>query len=228
MPRMSLQPVAEALAEHARQAASPSPPTASATSRRRRSRRMKRRRRPAAGEHPLPRGRGEERSRLRRRQLAALGDIYVNDAFSAAHRAHASTEGLGHVLPAFAGRTMQAELEALDQGARNPERPVVAVVGGAKVSTKIDLLGNLVDEGRRARHRRRHGQHLPAAQGIDVGKSLCREGPGRHRARRSWTRREQANCAIILPVDAVVAERVQGQRAAATRYGARRDRRRRA
>ncbi|MBA4335280.1 MAG: phosphoglycerate kinase, partial [Methylobacterium sp.] len=73
--------------------------------------------------------------------LAANGDLYVNDAFSAAHRAHASTEGLAHVLPAFAGRTMQAELEALSAGLDNPARPVMAIVGGAKVSTKLDLLG---------------------------------------------------------------------------------------
>ncbi|RWF91969.1 MAG: phosphoglycerate kinase, partial [Mesorhizobium sp.] len=77
-------------------------------------------------------------------KLAANGDIYVNDAFSAAHRAHASTEGLAHRLPAYAGRTMQAELDALEQGLGNPVRPVVAIVGGAKVSTKIDLLMNLV------------------------------------------------------------------------------------
>src|SRR5690606_8631441 len=78
------------------------------------------------------------------RALAANGDIYVNDAFSAAHRAHASTEGLAHLLPAYAGRTMQAELEALEQGLGKPQRPVVAIFGGAKVSTKIDLLTNLV------------------------------------------------------------------------------------
>src|SRR5207245_3700286 len=79
-------------------------------------------------------------------KLAALGDIYVDDAFSAAHRAHASTEGLAHRLPAFAGRTMQAELDALEKGLGNPVRPVVAIVGGAKVSTKIDLLMNLVQK----------------------------------------------------------------------------------
>ena len=77
-------------------------------------------------------------------KLAALGDIFVNDAFSAAHRAHASTEGLAHKLPAFAGRTMQAELEALARALEAPQRPVAAIVGGAKISTKLDLLGNLV------------------------------------------------------------------------------------
>ena len=94
-------------------------------------------------------------------KLAANGDIFVNDAFSAAHRAHASTEGLAHLLPAYAGRTMQAELEALEKGLGNPVRPVVAIVGGAKVSTKIDLLDEPGEEGRRAGDRRRHGQHLP-------------------------------------------------------------------
>src|SRR5689334_324969 len=77
--------------------------------------------------------------------LARLGDIWVNDAFSAAHRAHASTEGLGHKLPAYAGRTMQAELEALANALDNPQRPLTAIVGGAKISTKLDLLGNLLD-----------------------------------------------------------------------------------
>ena len=93
--------------------------------------------------------------------LAKSGDIFVNDAFSAAHRAHSSTEGLARHLPAHAGRTMQAELDALEAGLGNPKRPVVAIVGGAKVSTKIDLLTNLVEEGRRAGDRRRHGQHVP-------------------------------------------------------------------
>src|SRR4029077_12413703 len=76
--------------------------------------------------------------------LAALGDIWVNDAFSASHRAHASTEGLGHKLPAYAGRNMQAELDALARALESPQRPVAAIVGGAKVSTKLDLLGNLI------------------------------------------------------------------------------------
>jgi len=76
--------------------------------------------------------------------LAKLGDIWVNDAFSAAHRAHASTEGLGHALPAYAGRTMQAELDALEKALEQPERPLAAIVGGAKISTKLDLLGNLI------------------------------------------------------------------------------------
>ena len=121
--------------------------------------------------------------------LAKLGDVYVNDAFSAAHRAHASTEGLAHLLPAYAGRAMQAELEALAKGLEAPARPVVAVVGGAKVSTKIDLLENLVAQGRRPRHRRRHGQHLPAR---DRHRRRRARSPSATSARRrsgSWTRR---------------------------------------
>ena len=93
--------------------------------------------------------------------LAANGDLFVNDAFSAAHRAHASTEGLARILPAYAGRTMQAELAALEKGLGNPKRPVVAIVGGAKVSSKLDLLHEPRQEGRRAGHRRRHGQYVP-------------------------------------------------------------------
>ncbi len=95
-------------------------------------------------------------------QLAQLGDIYVNDAFSAAHRAHASTEGLAHKLPAYAGRAMQAELEALSKALEQPQRPVTAIVGGAKISTKLDLLGNLAQKGGHADHWRRHGEYLSA------------------------------------------------------------------
>ena len=98
-------------------------------------------------------------------ELAKLGDIWVNDAFSAAHRAHASTEGLGHKLPAYAGRTMQAELDALGKALEAPAKPVIAIIGGAKVSTKIDLSGKPRQQGRRAGDRRRHGQHLPARPG---------------------------------------------------------------
>ena len=93
--------------------------------------------------------------------MAALGDYYVNDAFSAAHRAHASTEGVAHLLPSFAGRAMEAELKALEKALGNPERPVAAVVGGAKVSSKLAVLGHLVGQGRPSHHRRRDGQHLP-------------------------------------------------------------------
>ena len=106
-------------------------------------------------------------------QLAANGDIFVNDAFSAAHRAHASTEGLAHLLPAYAGRTMQAELEALEKGLGNPARPVVAIVGGAKVSTKIDLLSNLVKKVDMLVIGGGMANTFLAARGTDVGKSLC-------------------------------------------------------
>jgi phosphoglycerate kinase len=105
--------------------------------------------------------------------LAENGDIFVNDAFSAAHRAHASTEGLAHLLPAYAGRTMQAELVALEKGLGKPARPVVAIVGGAKVSTKIDLLQNLVKKVDALVIGGGMANTFLAARGIDVGKSLC-------------------------------------------------------
>ena len=105
--------------------------------------------------------------------LAALGDIYVNDAFSAAHRAHASTEGLARALPAYAGRTMEAELQALEKGLGNPKRPVVAIVGGAKVSSKLDLLGNLVQKVDALVIGGGMANTFLAAQGVNVGKSLC-------------------------------------------------------
>ncbi|SDO74023.1 phosphoglycerate kinase [Phyllobacterium sp. OV277] len=136
--------------------------------------------------------------------LAANGDIYVNDAFSAAHRAHASTEGLAHVLPAYAGRTMQAELEALESGLGNPKRPVVAVVGGAKVSSKLDLLGNLVQKVDALVIGGGMANTFLAAQGVKVGKSLC-EHDLADTAREIMAKAQAANCTIILPVDAVVA-----------------------
>ena len=105
--------------------------------------------------------------------LAKLGDAYVNDAFSAAHRAHASTEGLAHKLPAYAGRTMQAELEALDAALGNPKKPVAAIVGGAKVSTKLDLLGNLVKKVDILIIGGGMANTFLAARGVKVGKSLC-------------------------------------------------------
>ena len=141
--------------------------------------------------------------------LAKLGDIWVNDAFSAAHRAHASTEGLGHQLPAYAGRTMQAELEALEKALDKPQRPVVAIVGGAKISTKLDLLGNLLAEGRRADHRRRHGQHVPARAGQERRQVAGRGRHGRRPRRRSWPRPRPPRREIVLPVDAVVAEKFE-------------------
>ncbi|UIJ72738.1 phosphoglycerate kinase [Aurantimonas sp. HBX-1] len=137
-------------------------------------------------------------------RLAALGDIYVNDAFSAAHRAHASTEGLARHLPSYAGRTMQAELEALEKGLGAPERPVVAVVGGAKVSTKIDLLQNLVGRVDALVIGGGMANTFLAAQGKHVGKSLC-EHDLADTAHRILAAAKESGCAIVLPVDAVVA-----------------------
>jgi phosphoglycerate kinase len=137
-------------------------------------------------------------------KLAALGDIYVNDAFSAAHRAHASTEGLGHRLPAYAGRTMQAELDALSKALVAPAKPVIAIVGGAKVSTKIDLLENLVGRVDALVVGGGMANTFLHAQGINVGKSLA-ERDLADTARRIMDKAEAAKCAIMLPVDAVVA-----------------------
>ncbi|NDV85883.1 phosphoglycerate kinase [Aurantimonas aggregata] len=137
-------------------------------------------------------------------RLASLGDIFVNDAFSAAHRAHASTEGLARHLPSYAGRTMQAELEALEKGLGDPERPVVAVVGGAKVSTKIDLLQNLVGRVDALVIGGGMANTFLAAQGKDVGKSLC-EHDLADTAHRILAAAKESGCAIVLPVDAVVA-----------------------
>ncbi len=138
------------------------------------------------------------------RALAANGDLYVNDAFSAAHRAHASTEGLAHVLPAYAGRTMQAELEALSAGLDNPARPVMAIVGGAKVSTKLDLLGNLVRKVDVLAIGGGMANTFLAARGVDVGKSLC-EHDLVGTAREIEEKAKAAGCEIVLPVDALVA-----------------------
>ncbi|WP_293806079.1 phosphoglycerate kinase [uncultured Bosea sp.] len=138
------------------------------------------------------------------RALAANGDLYVNDAFSAAHRAHASTEGLAHVLPAYAGRTMQAELEALSAGLDNPARPVMAIVGGAKVSTKLDLLGNLVRKVDVLAIGGGMANTFLAARGVDVGKSLC-EHDLVGTAREIEEKAKAAGCEILLPIDALVA-----------------------
>ncbi|MCJ8336313.1 MAG: phosphoglycerate kinase [Epibacterium sp.] len=137
-------------------------------------------------------------------EMAALGDIYCNDAFSAAHRAHASTEALAQKLPACAGRLMQAELSALDSALGEPKRPVVAVVGGAKVSTKLDLLGNLVGKVDRLVIGGGMANTFLAAQGIDVGKSLC-EHDMADTAREIMGKADAAGCKIILPSDVVVA-----------------------
>ncbi|RWD50643.1 phosphoglycerate kinase [Mesorhizobium sp.] len=137
-------------------------------------------------------------------KLAANGDIFVNDAFSAAHRAHSSTEGLAHLLPAFAGRTMQAELDALEKGLGNPVRPVVAIVGGAKVSSKIDLLMNLVKKVDALVIGGGMANTFLAARGTDVGKSLC-EHDLAGTAKQIMIEAAEAGCAVILPVDGVVA-----------------------
>ncbi|WP_315813510.1 MULTISPECIES: phosphoglycerate kinase [unclassified Bradyrhizobium] len=136
-------------------------------------------------------------------ELAKLGDIWVNDAFSAAHRAHASTEGLGHKLPAYAGRTMQAELDALDKALGRPAKPVIAVVGGAKVSTKIDLLENLVTKVDALVIGGGMANTFLHAQGVQIGKSLAEKDLAAT-ALRIMEKAEASNCAIILPVDATV------------------------
>ncbi len=136
--------------------------------------------------------------------LAKHGDIYVNDAFSAAHRAHASTEGLARGMPAFAGRTMQAELEALEKGLGNPTRPVVAIVGGAKVSSKIDLLTNLVKKVDALVIGGGMANTFLAARGTAIGKSLA-ERDLAATAKQIMTAAVDAGCTIVLPSDAVVA-----------------------
>ena len=137
--------------------------------------------------------------------MAALGDLYVNDAFSAAHRAHASTEGLAHKLPAFAGRSMEAELVALEKALGKPEKPVAAVVGGAKVSTKLDVLKHLVA---RVDHLIIGGgmaNTFLAARGVDVGKSLC-EHDLTGTAEEILDAADAAGCTVHLPYDVVVAK----------------------
>jgi phosphoglycerate kinase len=137
--------------------------------------------------------------------LAALGDIWVNDAFSAAHRAHASTEGLGHVLPAYAGRSMEAELVALAKALEAPQRPVAAIVGGAKVSTKLDLLGNLVAKVDVLIIGGGMANTFLAALGKAVGTSLC-EHSLTATALEILATAKAKHCEVVLPVDAVVAK----------------------
>lgn len=148
---------------------------------------------------------GEEKNdKLLAASMAALGDFYVNDAFSAAHRAHASTEGLAHLLPSCAGRLMEAELKALEAALGAPERPVAAVVGGAKVSTKLDLLSNLIT---RVDHLIIGGgmaNTFLAAQGVEIGTSLA-ERDMADTARDIMARAADEGCTIHLPVDIVVA-----------------------
>jgi phosphoglycerate kinase len=143
-------------------------------------------------------------------QLARLGDIFVNDAFSAAHRAHASTEGLARKLPAYAGRSMQAEIEALTRALEQPERPLAAIIGGAKISTKLDLLGNLIDKVDVLIIGGAMANTFLAAQGKPVGKSLCEHdlvATARDILAKAAAKRRE----IVLPVDAVVAERFAAQ-----------------
>jgi phosphoglycerate kinase len=138
------------------------------------------------------------------KELAELGDLYVNDAFSAAHRAHASTEGVAHVLPAYAGRGMQAELEALAKGLDKPARPVLAIVGGAKVSTKIDLLENLVAKVDALVIGGGMANTFLHAIDLDIGRSLAEKDLAAT-AQRIIDKARDTSCAILLPVDAVVA-----------------------
>ena len=139
------------------------------------------------------------------KQIAALGDIFVNDAFSAAHRAHATTEGIAHLLPSAAGRSMEQELTHLEKALGDPKRPVMAVVGGAKVSTKIALLENLVKKVETLVIGGAMANTFLAAEGIEVGKSLV-ERDHVETAQRVIHMATESGCAIILPVDAVVAE----------------------
>jgi phosphoglycerate kinase len=140
--------------------------------------------------------------------LAKLGDIWVNDAFSAAHRAHASTEGLGHALPAYAGRAMQAELDALTKALEAPTRPVAAIIGGAKISSKLDLIGNLLEKVDALIIGGGMANTFLAAQGKAVGKSLC-EIALLGTARDILDQAKQKGKLIVLPVDGVVAQKFE-------------------
>jgi len=137
--------------------------------------------------------------------MAALGDYYVDDSFSTAHRAHASTEGITHFLPSFAGRAMEKELNALERALGNPDRPVAAVVGGAKVSTKLAVLGHLVSKVDHLIIGGGMANTFLAARGVDVGKSLC-EHELTGEANGIFDAAEQAGCTIHLPYDVVVAK----------------------
>src|SRR5687768_9427488 len=138
-------------------------------------------------------------------RFARLGDFYVNDAFSAAHRAHASTEGVAHLLPAYAGRAMEAELQALEKALGEPERPVAAVVGGAKVSTKLEVLRHLVTKVDHLIIGGGMANTFLAARGVDVGKSLAEHDLG-DTALAILDAAERANCTVHLPYDVVVAK----------------------
>ncbi|EKV28056.1 Phosphoglycerate kinase [Caenispirillum salinarum AK4] len=142
------------------------------------------------------------------RNLAELADVYVNDAFSTAHRAHASTEAVANLLPSAAGRLMQAELEALTKALQKPERPAAALVGGAKISTKLDVLGNLVEKVDMIVIGGGMANTFLFAKGIEIGKSLC-ESDMAGTAREIMEKAEKAGCEIVLPTDVVVADKFE-------------------
>lgn len=145
-------------------------------------------------------------------ELAALGDLYVNDAFSAAHRAHASTEGVARLLPAFAGLALQREIDHVTAALENPERPLLAIVGGAKVSTKIDLLTNLVTKVNQLFVGGAMANTFLAAKGVDIGKSL-HEADLLSTAREILAAAEKSGCQLILPSDVVVARELKAKAA---------------
>jgi phosphoglycerate kinase len=141
------------------------------------------------------------------KHIAALGDFYVNDAFSAAHRAHASTEGVAHVLPAYAGKQMERELDALDAALGNPKRPVLGIVGGAKVSTKLDLLQNLINKLDKLAIGGGMANTFLYAQGVEIGGSLAEKDMAD--TARAIMEAAKGKCEILLPVDVVVAHEVK-------------------
>lgn len=141
------------------------------------------------------------------KQIAALGDFYVNDAFSAAHRAHASTEGLAHLLPAYAGKQMERELDALEAALGKPQRPVLGIVGGAKVSTKLDLLQNLIAKLDRLAIGGGMANTFLYAQGVDIGGSLAEKDMAD--TAREIMAAAKGKCELLLPVDVVVAGEVK-------------------
>uniref|UniRef100_UPI00289BBB45 phosphoglycerate kinase n=4 Tax=Brevundimonas TaxID=41275 RepID=UPI00289BBB45 len=141
-------------------------------------------------------------------KLADLGDLYVNDAFSAAHRAHASTEGIAHRIPAYAGESMRRELDALDAALGNPQKPVIGIVGGSKVSTKLDLLKNLVGKLDALAIGGGMANTFLYAQGVDIGGSLAEKDMA-DTAREILAEAEAKGCDILLPVDVVVATEVK-------------------
>lgn len=149
-------------------------------------------------------------------QLAALGDIYVNDAFSAAHRAHASTEAIAHLLPAYAGESMRRELTALDKALGHPERPVLGIVGGSKVSTKLELLGHLVTKLDRLAIGGGMANTFLFAQGWEVAASYCEKDLA-DTAREIMREAGRNHCELLLPIDIVVGERLEPGAAARVR-----------